>query len=135
LTLNEESRNGPILILRQGREGQGSGLILDRPLSLEDSAILDSGTTIHIFNEITRFVDFKPRTLVTTCRQANIRSRLRDMELSTLSKPLAKIKNSRTKSFVSAMSLSAPILQQTLYLFNNFTNEDCGGTTDLATII
>jgi hypothetical protein len=93
---------------------------------LKNSAILDSGTTIHIFNEITRF----------TCGQENIKSRLRDMELLTLSsKPLTKIRNSQTKSFVFAMSLSALISQQILHLFNSFTNEDCGRTTDPVTII
>ena len=70
--------------VREGKDKDHGSFSTD-VYPLKNSAILDSATTIHIFNEITRFLDLKSPTLVITCGQAKRRFRLKDMELSTLS--------------------------------------------------
>ena len=55
-------------------------------LHLKNSAILDSGTTIHIFNEISRFLNFQSAEydMKTLSGQENIRSQSKDTAMSTL---------------------------------------------------
>src|SRR5215471_16178527 len=48
---------------------------------LKNSAILDSGTTIHIFNEITRFLNFGRRHMEILCGLEIARWLFLDMEM------------------------------------------------------
>src|ERR1700722_12501929 len=55
MTLIEESRHCKVLLLSQ-KDHRG---FLVENYHLKNSAILDSGTTIHIFNEISPFTSFR----------------------------------------------------------------------------